>query len=100
MARQRNQQQIPGTERVEIPEVEEAAEEYRTYRDDRMELGEKEKQAKAKLIEMMGKHGQTTYMFEDDDGVQRKVTIVPKVNVKVSKVKETSADSDVDVQVD
>lgn len=97
----RKQQELPGKEfeKVVIQEIEDAAEEYRAFRDERMGLAEKEKQAKAKLLTTMQTHGQTTYRYLDEDETERRVFVEPKTNVKVSKVRpsDPSADTDVDV---
>lgn len=99
MARTRQQQtEIPGTERREIPAVEEAAETYRAYRDERMDLAEKEAAAKKALIAAGEAHGLSVYRYVDSEGVDRRVIFETKKNAKVGKVKGTdgggSADGD------
>lgn len=86
------QTEIPGTERPSIPEVEEAAEDYRALRDERMALAEKEAEAKRTLITKMKAHNQTAYRYEDNDGVERKVILDEKTNAKVAKVKRENPD--------
>lgn len=96
------QQQIPGTERIEDEELTAAAEEYRTFRDERMKLGEKEAEAKNTLIEMMKRKGHTKYVYEDNaSGKERKVILSQKDNVSVATVKraESGGDGGEDVTV-
>lgn len=81
------QTEIPGTERPVIAEIEEACEDYRLLRDQRMSLSEKEAEAKRVLIERMKSHNVKAYRYADQDGVERKAAIAEKENVKVSKVK-------------
>lgn len=93
MARARRQQvELPGEEfkRQSIPEVEEAAENYRALRDERMNLAERESNAKKSLIATMTSHGVTAFRYDDADGVERKVTLETKTNAKVGKVKTAS----------
>lgn len=92
------QTEIPGTERPSIPEVEEAAEDYRAIRDSRMQMAEKEAQAKATLIERMKAHSVKAYRYADSDGVERKAVIAEKESVKVAKVKGSESGSE-DVSV-
>jgi hypothetical protein len=94
----KQQTEIPGTERAVIAEVEEACEDYRLLRDQRMALSEKEAEAKARLIDRMKAHSVKAYRYADQDGVERKASIAEKENVKVSKVK-TSDGGGEDVSV-
>lgn len=96
MARARAQQSIPGTERQERPEIEEAAEDLRVIRADRMALQERETVAKKALIDKMASFGITVHRYDDADGVERRVEIVQKANAKISKVKQ-APDSDAGV---
>lgn len=89
MARQRKQLQIAGTEPVCIPELDEAAEEYVAFRDERMALAQKETASRVRVIDEMKKNNLNTYNFEDSHGKARKVALVtpdPKVSVKLVKV--------------
>jgi hypothetical protein len=85
------QTEIPGTERPSNPEVEEAAEEYRALRDERMHLQEKEGQAKAALLDRLKAHNLTSYRYADSDGVERKIMIQEKENVKIAKIKASDS---------
>lgn len=73
-------------------EVENAGEDYRAVRDERMALANKEREAKKELLAKMKAHNISSYFYEDTDGVERKITIDLKENVKVSKVKKTDPD--------
>lgn len=84
----KKQTEIPGTEAPSIPAVEEAAEEYRAIRDERMALSEKETSAQAALVAAMTSHNLTSYRYEDSEGNQRKVVLAEVVKAKVAKVKE------------
>lgn len=95
----KTQTEIPGTERPSNPEVEEAAEEYRLLRDQRMQLSEKEGQAKAALLEKLKAHNLTSYRYADQDGVERKIMIQEKENVKIAKVKTSDDSGGEDVSV-
>lgn len=95
MARaKREQQSIPGAafEAPKHPEVEEAAETYVAFRDERMDLAVKEREAKRVLVDTMGRHGVTVYKYKDGDGTARTVVAETKINAKVSKDKSAKAD--------
>ncbi len=93
MARQRKQQEIKGTERVTIEEVDNCAEEYRALRDKRMAFGESENKAQIALVEMMRKHNLTVYKYDDADGSERCVTVAQTAKAKVKKIKAKADDS-------
>lgn len=63
MAKQPN---LPGMTPKHIAEIEEAAEELRELRTQRMELGESEEKAQAALVEVMKKHKVTAYKIDDE----------------------------------
>lgn len=87
MARAR-QQQIPGTERKTNKKIAGAARVYVDARDTRMEHTNKEKEAKAALIQVMRAAGETSYR---DDSVDPPLLITlseGKADVKVHEVKE------------
>lgn len=86
MATERKQQQIPGTELPSIPELEEKAEDYRALRDNRMALADKEAEAKRALLAELKSRNLTKHVYEDSDGVRRKIEIENKDNIKVRKV--------------
>lgn len=90
----RRQQQIPGTERTAIPEIEEAAEAYREVVLERIDLSKKEKLKKHGLIALMNARKIDTYKYDDANGEEIVVKIAepePKVSVK----KTGEADSDI-----
>lgn len=91
MARARQQQESLGKEFEcrEVPEVEEAAENYRALRDERMDLAEREAAAKKTLIGAMETHMVNVYRYVDSDGVDRRVTLEVKKNAKVGKIKSS-----------
>jgi hypothetical protein len=97
MARTRKQQEIPGTEAPKHPEVEEAADNYVAFRDERMDLAVKEREAKKSLVEVMQRHSVTTYKYRDGDGTPRTVVAETKVNAKVSKDRQPKDDEGVAV---
>lgn len=82
------QTELPGTERPAIPEIDEAADAYRSVRDKRMKLTEQEITAKTNLIEVMRANakklavnaaGERIYRYDDEV-----VVLEPgKENVKV-----------------
>jgi len=59
------QTQIPGTEQTAHVDVEDAAERYLEVHETRRELAAEAKELKQNLIELMKKHGVTSYRFED-----------------------------------
>lgn len=81
----RKQIQIPGTERKQHPEVEEAAQAYASVRDERSDLSKREHQKKLELLITMKQHKLTVYKFYDDNGeevVARIDEAEPKVTVR------------------
>lgn len=78
------------------PEIEEAGEEYRLVRDERMAMASKEREAKKKLISMMESKNVTTYLYTDDEGNERKITLESKKNAKVAKIRPSDPDDDID----
>lgn len=94
----RKQQEIPGTERPSVPEVDDKAEEYRLVRDERMKLSTKEGEAKKAMITAMQNNGLQVYQYIDSDGNERTVKLENKINAKVAKVKSTGG-GDVDADL-
>jgi hypothetical protein len=90
------QTQIPGTERTVIRAIEEAAEEYRAARDERMELTKVEVAKRAALLDVMAKHETTLYVFLDSENEEITVEIKTKSKVKVRKAGSKSSDDDED----
>jgi hypothetical protein len=82
------QLQVPGTERKAIPELEEAAENFRLLRNERMQLTEKETAAQAELVAKMKAHNQTVYRYVDDKGNDQKVVLSEVSKAKVAKVRD------------
>lgn len=87
----RRQLQIVGTQRIEHPAVEEAANKYREARDVRMEHTKREKQAKLMLIAVMQAANVNKYKFDDAEGEELLVAIDEKIDVKVSKTGEAES---------
>ena len=88
------QMKIPGTERKSIPEIEKAADKYRSVRDERMALTKKEAIEQTNLVNIMKKHDVSHYIFEDDDGEEAEVKIVDSVKAKVKKVRAGDGDDE------
>lgn len=84
----KKQLEIPGTEPVTIPEIEEAADTYVALRDKRMALTQKEIDARAVLIAAMDEHKLTSYRYDDNV-----VTVEPSEKVHVKKAKQETAES-------
>lgn len=82
------QMKIAGTEDPNYPDVEEAAEAYRDVRDQRMELTDKECDAKAVLHDRMKKHKLKAYRLPNSEHVAELV-MTGVETVRVRKVKET-----------
>lgn len=57
------QEALPGMERRDLPEIEQAAENYRKIRNQRCELSKKEAEAKAALIQAMKNKGRSYYSY-------------------------------------
>jgi DNA topoisomerase IB len=93
MAKRSQQLQVPGTEREKIPELQEAAENYRAFRDEEIETGEKAKAAKVELIRLMKVHGRSVFSYVDEDGNERRVDLSTKENAKVKKIAARGDDS-------
>jgi hypothetical protein len=77
--------QIPGTQRKEVPEVEQAGEAFREVRDERRALKEKETQKKHELITIMRAHKVRVYKYKDHDGDEIRVELGdgdPKIKLK------------------
>lgn len=95
MAKQ-TQDEIPGTERPRIAAIDEAAEEYREKRDERMEALKDEVELKAKLSAVMqANKDKLTEKDEDGNPMYRipdtnecVVLEYSEANVKVKKTKE------------
>lgn len=57
MAKKEKQKDLPGMEDRKLPDLHAAAEGYAETRDERMKLTKTEVEQKAKLLELMEKHG-------------------------------------------
>src|SRR5262245_53088685 len=103
------QEELPGMERRDLPEIEQAAERYRKVRDERCALSKKESEAKASLIAVMMKAGRSFYSY---NGLTVELSNVENVKVKSSKDEDdhpngsstprraAAASSDHDVRID
>lgn len=94
----KKQSELPGVESQSIPEIEEAAENYRSVRDKRMALTEKEVAAKVNLIQVVQAHakeltpngdGKLCYRYDD-----QLVMLTDKINVKVKTDHGDNEDED------
>lgn len=84
-----------GYERKKIAEVEEAAEDYRSTRDERMNLQVTENEKQAKLDDLLAKHGIKKYVYLDDDGEELEAYVPDKKPLaKVRRVKKHKADAE------
>ncbi|MBA2718913.1 MAG: hypothetical protein H0U52_06700 [Chloroflexi bacterium] len=88
------QTQIPGTERVCIAEVERAAIDYRSIRDERMDLTKKETSLRDALLAVMGGHGLEIYKYVDGENEEITVEVKTKSKVRVRKSDGASGDED------
>jgi hypothetical protein len=92
MARKK-QTEVPGTERESDPEIDAAAADVYELTAERLDIQEREKGARAKLLDLMTKKNLEIYVYEDGEeryDVRRKETI--KVSVK--KAKNRKADEE------
>lgn len=85
---------LPGMENRGIPELEEAAIEYATIRDERIKLNEREAALKKRVREIMHAHNKTRYehatveiSIEPPDGEE-------KIKVRVKKAKPAGDDGE------
>jgi hypothetical protein len=83
------QTMIPGTEPERIKEIEDAAENYVSARDERMGLTEEETKRKVRLIEAMKKYDLETYNFA---GYMVERNRIEEDNVKVKKARAAKED--------
>ena len=83
---------IAGTKGVVIKELDQAATAYVEVRDERMELTEREVEARGRLVVLMRKHAQTVYRVDAEPPMV--VTLSEDVKVSVRKVKEREADTE------
>lgn len=89
MSPRKKQMQIPGTERQQVPEVEQAAEAYREVRDERCELSRREKQKKLELLAVMKAHKVKRYKYDDENGEEILVALDERdPEVKVQRTGE------------
>ena len=60
------QARLPGMTPPHIKEIQDAAEDLKEIRTNRMELGEQEEKAQATLVEVMKRHKVTRYAIDDE----------------------------------
>lgn len=84
--RKPKQTRVPGTEAKVIKAITYAAEEYADLRDERMELGKKEVEARDRLLGLLDQHGLEEYV-DPDVGV--KATREAVVKAKVKRLKDS-----------
>jgi hypothetical protein len=85
-----------GYERKKIAEVETAAEDYRSTRDERMAMQVTEAEKQARLDELLAKHGIKKYVYLDEETGEELEAYVPdkKPLAKVRKVKKNKPDAE------
>lgn len=95
------QQEIPGTGALKIPEINRAAAAYEKARDERMALTKKEVAAKQKLIDVMLEHekelpsnsdGDKVYRFGDEVVVLKQGEVSVKVRPAIDETEPEEAD--------
>lgn len=74
-----NQEALPGMERRDDPEIEQAAERYREIRDERCALSQREADAKSALIQVMQNKKRSFYSY---NGLTVQLSNQPNVKVK------------------
>lgn len=78
-----------GVEQPNIPDIDDAIQEYQTVRDKRMKLTPIEVEAKKKLMALMKHHGVVRYNYTDDEDELRAAVIQKKdETVKLLKLSE------------
>jgi hypothetical protein len=90
----KRQTALPGMERKEIPEVNDAAEAYVEARDKRMALTEKEVEAKDALLTVMTKHKLQVYKDESASPPLVVTVLQGEAKVKVSVADEADDSTD------
>ncbi len=75
-SRRRN---LPGMELPSIPEIDEAADDYREKRDARMRMGKEENEAADRLLKLMTEHSLSVYEYE---GYKVELSALTKVKVR------------------
>src|SRR5262245_6133214 len=81
MGNKGKQEELPGMEARDVPEIEQAAENYRKIRDERCELSKRESEAKSALIQVMKNLGRSFYCY---GGLKVQLEHVDNVKVKAS----------------
>lgn len=103
-----SQLEIPGTERVTHPEIDELASAYRALRDERMAMQTREEAARGLLDQELRKHGyspkaegqgQASYRYTDEQGAEFDV-YWPDPKLKVKKAKSVGGDDDTGTEID
>lgn len=82
MGKKANQETLPGMEARDVPEIEQAAENYRKIRDERCELSKRESEAKAALIQVLKNLGRSFYQY---NGLKVQLEITDNVKVRASE---------------
>jgi hypothetical protein len=94
----KKQTEIPGTERQQIQEIDDAAEAYQDAKKKRMKLTEKESEAKIALISVLRKNKVDVYR-DDNASPPLLFTLKPgKDGVTVSEVENETDDSAEEVE--
>jgi len=77
-----DQEELPGMERRDLPEIEQAADRYRKIRDERCAMSKRESEAKSTLIQVMMNAGRSLYSY---NGLTVELSNVENVKVKSNK---------------
>jgi hypothetical protein len=94
MARTRRQLEVPGTERVERPDIEDPAEDLRVIQLEVATLNERKRNAQAALLEAMTSAGITEHRYLDSDGIERSAKVHTKPRAQVERVKTKKEKTD------
>ncbi len=81
MGKKAKQEELPGMEARDVPEIEQAAEIYRRIRSERCELSKRESEAKNALIQVMKNLGRSFYNY---GGLRVQLKITDRVNVRAT----------------
>ena len=81
---------MPGTKGPVFKDLDKAAEDYVEVRNERMELTEREVEARDRLVAAMQKHSLTSYRVDADPALL--VTLKDDVKVKVTKVQDAKVE--------
>jgi len=87
-----SQNELPGMEDRQIPELHAAALEYASIRDKRMELTKEEVRLRDKVLELMKKFDKETYLYDEVE--VNRIAAKEKVKVKVHGEEDEGEDDE------